>query len=590
MNRMIFSLLAALSFALPGLCSAEFFSLRHRRPDPADERKLMGDTTPRFTSDESAARAYLKAVFKRNLPKNATLMGPIGEGGPAVSLVRTIESPATKTRVLRFEQTHNELPVFGSLAAIELDEERRLVSLTARLGSPGGVPSEPKLTADDAIEALLRQTRQLEKEPGRAHPRPVPAKAPVLCYFRDEGKTWRLTWRIDGLPAAPMGYDPAKEAGHGLKAPFRAARARFNYLVDASDGRVLLAYSASPLAKPEPIIPPTKSKGRDDFGVEREFHVRNAGDGFVLDDTLRRIQTYDLGFRVPLTVRGQLVSDPAAAWDQRYAAAVSAHANATKIFDFYNDLLKRKGIVDDRSYLVSFVNCTSPYQAAPEWHNAEWTGEHMLYGQARDSSGTLRSLARYADIVGHELTHGVVQNTADLVYLGMSGALNESVADIMGVLAKNWDPARPAQDAAAFNWEVGTDIGTLFGRKGPLRDLSDPRRTGLPDHMRDYRKLPPDETGDWGGVHVNSGIHNKAAHNLITARDAAGDYLIPWKEAALLYYLALTRLAPRSGFSEMREALEDVASDVYRLESTRDQKLQAIAKAYDGVGIPLPPP
>jgi bacillolysin len=571
------SALLAILLAAPGAASAEFVRLRHLRA--AGEPTLMGGAKPSFANDEAAARAYIKAVFEKERERNPGLMGPIGEG-PNVALERVIDSPATKTRILRFAQLHREAPVFGSVAAVELDADRRLVSVNAVLGAIEGAPAEPKLKPDEAVRAVLKDAKKLSEDP-------KPARPPRLSYFRTGGKDWRLAYSIEGIAAAPADFDAAKVTGHGLKAPARAARARFNYLVDAQDGSVLLAFSATPLASAA-IPAPTRSQGRDDNDEVREFYVSRQGGAYVLEDPLRRIKTYDMGFQPHDKNGGAVVRSTAAVWSGAYASAVSAHANATKIFDFYNDLLKRKGIVDDKTELVSYVNCTSVYQPAPEWYNAEWTGDEMLYGQAKDAGGTLRSLARHTDIVGHELTHGVVQHTADLVYLSQSGALNESMADIMGVLAKNWDQAKQVQDPSAFDWEIGAGLRGLFGGKGPLRDMAAPRRAGQPDHMKDYQVLPPTGSGDWGGVHVNSGIHNKAAYNLLMARDKGGKTVIPWKDAALLYYLALTRLGKMSGFRDMRGALTDVAEEFYRLEPGRDEKLKAIASAYDQVGIKAP--
>ena len=90
---------------------------------------------------------------------------------------------------------------------------------------------------------------------------------------------------------------------------------------------------------------------------------------------------------------------------------------------------------------------------------------------------------------------------------------------------------------------------------------------------------------DNGGVHIYSGIHNKAVHGLLTAMDANGDLLIPTVEAALLLYLTLTRLTQTSNFSDARRTLLTVAGVYYANHPQRDQRLEAIRAAYDAVGI-----
>ena len=93
---------------------------------------------------------------------------------------------------------------------------------------------------------------------------------------------------------------------------------------------------------------------------------------------------------------------------------------------------------------------------------------------------------------------------------------------------------------------------------------------------------------DNGGVHTNSGIHNKAAFNLITAKDGHGQFLFAPSESAAVFYLGLTlHLSRTSGFSASRRGVELAAKTLFRNESaaTRDKKLSAIAAAFDAVGI-----
>lgn len=103
--------------------------------------------------------------------------------------------------------------------------------------------------------------------------------------------------------------------------------------------------------------------------------------------------------------------------------------------------------------------------------------------------------------------------------------------------------------------------------------------------MKDYQDLPLTQAGDWGGVHVNSGIHNKAAHNLLTARNGDGHVFDP-AAVAKLFYLTLTeQLSRTSGFSDSRRGLELVARSLFRTDPDRNAKLASIAQAFDDAGI-----
>jgi hypothetical protein len=141
------------------------------------------------------------------------------------------------------------------------------------------------------------------------------------------------------------------------------------------------------------------------------------------------------------------------------------------------------------------------------------------------------------DVIGHELTHGVVENTAALAYSGQSGALNESIADVFGVMVKQY---ALGQDAAAADWLIGGDL-LLPGVKGvALRSMlhpgtayDDPRlgKDPQPDNMSGYVET----TDDNGGVHYNSGIPNRAFALAATAIGGPA-----WEKAGRVWYDVLT--------------------------------------------------
>jgi bacillolysin/neutral peptidase B len=256
------------------------------------------------------------------------------------------------------------------------------------------------------------------------------------------------------------------------------------------------------------------------------------------------------------------------------------------VSDFLRNELRRNNIDDRGGAMISTINCVVAAKSPgpKQWHNAYWTpaGGQMVYGQALDG-GVLRSLSVNLDIVAHEIFHGVTDRTARLEYAVQSGAMNESYSDIFGVLVSNLgrrDPRKPSWD-----WEVGE--GVLPGGL-PLRDLSDPTRFGQPDHLRDFVVRPNTQAGDWGGVHKNSGIHNKAAFNLLTAETAAGKLALTPREVAAVFYLALTqRLSRTSQFLDSRVGVVVSARTLFRARppAERARKIAAIEASFDAVGI-----
>jgi bacillolysin/neutral peptidase B len=298
-------------------------------------------------------------------------------------------------------------------------------------------------------------------------------------------------------------------------------------------------------------------------------------------DPIRLIKTYDHQYKdlegEPLPTAP--IKNARAKFDNK-RAAVSAHVNASRVYDFYNSVLMRDGIDDKAMEIISIVNCTcaSEHQP-PEWFNAYGDRNHMCYGQAKDETGELRSFSRFLDVIAHELTHGVTEYTSNLIYKDQSGALNESFSDIFAVIIKNWFNVGADSDVERWNWEIGAGLGD---NGLPLRDMSNPKRTNDPDHMNEYLQT----SGDEGGVHTNANIHNKAAYNLLTAKSGEGRTVFRPRDVAVLYYLCLCRLNSLATFSDVLETLVDVAGIYYAGDDLeRQTKIAQIKDAYQKVGI-----
>lgn len=574
----------------------KFLNLRFHITDEGAAKRLSAVTAPRlrgvatsgapvapaFSTVETAAREYLSHFLGAD--ERPGLRGLTAPGDPGVvpdfQYLGTHEQAKTKTQVVRFRQTRSRIPIFGSLAIVELDQQQHLVSLDAEVTDIQGISPIAGISPQAAIEAVARKT-------GVDKAKLSGIESPELTfYLNDKGETWHLAWHLRKVPAAPAEFvkDNVEHGGHGHgmgRSP-RELSPSVNYLVDAHSGDILFYYSAQPM-----IAVPTRCKGEDEYGISQDFFGNALGAaGFELRDPMRSISTYDLGLKDfdsnPLPP--DRVKSLRADWRTSNKAAVSAHVNASIVYNFYKSVLLRDGIDDKGMELISTVGCTySQDQAPPEWQNAVWYDKRMWYGQDKDGNGNLRSYSRFLDVIAHELTHGVTEYTSDLIYFAQSGALNESFSDIFGVIINNWSASRknPAlwQSVAGWNWEIGPGLGQ-GGR--PLRDLSNPSRTHDPDHMRNYVNTRQDS----GGVHSNSNIHNKAAYNVLTSRDADGQFIFPPEEVATLYYLCLTRLNQRADFSKVLQVLLDVASTFYAgAAAVRRMKTAAIANAYGDVGI-----
>jgi bacillolysin len=523
-----------------------------------------------FHSDEAAARYHLSHLLAGDdRPGLRSITSPErAERVPDLRLQSTQDLPQTNTRLVTFTQTKDNIPIFASKAVCEIDEQRALVSASGRVGRVKDVSPFPSVSQEEALRAIADFAGS---DPGEIAPG-------VLNFYEDEETGWHLVFVFDRVPVAPKEMrEHAK--GHGLGSSPRSRNPLVTYLVDAHSGKVVFHFSDSPLlAAPLPV--PTTVTGIGEDGGAVEIWGELVEDRFRLSDPLRDIKTYDLAFG---DIDGAVLTDPYASDDAQLGddcrGLTSAHANATKVFDFINGVLLRDGIDGLGMELINVVNVTSAAdEAPPAWHNAVWWDDRMWYGQAPGADGKLVSFARHLDVIAHELTHGVTQYTADLVYKNQSGALNESFSDIFGIIIKNWTPP-DGGDVGTWDWQLGRGLGP---GGGPLRDLSDPASTGDPAHMDDYVVTYLDE----GGVHINSNIHNKAAHNVLTATDASGGYVFTPREVSYLYYLALTRLGRLDGFDDALEALVTVAMTYYAGDpAKRDARVAALRNAYGMVGI-----
>jgi len=249
------------------------------------------------------------------------------------------------------------------------------------------------------------------------------------------------------------------------------------------------------------------------------------------------------------------------------ALEVSAHFNGGSAFEYFRNTFNRNSINGKGGNVISIVNVADSDGSGLD--NAFWTGTAIFYGNGNVG---FQALARGLDVAGHEMSHGVIDNTANLEYVGQSGALNESYADIFGAMIDRDD------------WKIGEDVvNTNVFPSGALRDLENPNNGGSgpgsngwqPKHMNEFVTLPNTPQGDNGGVHVNSGIPNRAFFLVANA--------IGRNKAEQIYYRALVNyLVKSSQFIDMRNAAERAATDLHGAGSA---EVNAVRAAYDAVGI-----
>ncbi|MBK9014591.1 MAG: M4 family metallopeptidase [Saprospiraceae bacterium] len=246
--------------------------------------------------------------------------------------------------------------------------------------------------------------------------------------------------------------------------------------------------------------------------------------------------------------------------------AVSAHFHAEKAYDYFKNTFGRNSINGQGGNIVSLINVVESDNS--QMDNAFWNGEAMFYGNG--SQAFTAPLQKALDVSGHEMSHGVIQATANLEYLNESGALNESFADVFGAMIDRDD------------WKMGEDItNTQFFPTGALRDLENPHNGGSslndngwqPDHYSERYTGSEDN----GGVHINSGIVNKAFFKF------ADNGSVGKNKAEQVFYRALNQYLTKSAnFVDCRIAVVQAATDLHGANSN---EVNAAKAAFDAVGI-----
>ena len=263
-----------------------------------------------------------------------------------------------------------------------------------------------------------------------------------------------------------------------------------------------------------------------------------------------------------LTEGGKSTGDPAVG---------EAYDGAGWTYDFYKNIYGRNSVDDKGLTLDSTVHFSKNYD------NAFWNGAQMVYG---DGDGKIfNRFTKAIDVIGHELTHGVTQYTAQLEYQDQSGALNEHISDVFGSMVKQYSLKQNAKQA---DWLIGQGLFTdkihgvaLRSMKAPGTAYDDPLigKDPQPGTMADYNNT----TEDNGGVHINSGIPNYAFY--LIATDIGG---YSWEKSGKIWYKTLDLLEKNSDFQDMADYTFAAAGDLFGNSSPEQE---SVRKGWDGVGI-----
>jgi Zn-dependent metalloprotease len=334
------------------------------------------------------------------------------------------------------------------------------------------------------------------------------------------------------------------------------------YFVSAANGNIIRQYNNTKYDGP------ATATANDLNGVSRTINTYMENGHYTLVDASEPMYSAAKNEGLIMTLDAQNtagskyaeITSTSNTWNN--PRAVSAHYNAKQAYLYFKNVLGRNSINGSGGSIYSFINVTNSDGSGLD--NAFWSDKIMFYGNGNTN---FKPLAGALDVAGHEMAHGVTQNSAALEYEGESGAINESFSDIFGAMIDRG------------NWYIGEEVTkTSYIATGRLRDMSNPHNgtTSLKDG---WQPMHTNEmylgTDDNGGVHVNSGICNYAYYLIATA--------ITKEKAEQIFYRALTNyLTKSSQFIDLRIAVAQAAKDLY---GDNSNEIKQIKTAFDAVGI-----
>ncbi|MGC4112683.1 MAG: M4 family metallopeptidase [Nocardioides sp.] len=443
----------------------------------------------------------LRTAARLHLARYGALLGL---ADPASRLVAgSVRRSVTGDRVVRFTQERDGLPVIAGAVAVDLRPDRQLASLTASTSRARVGPAlvTPETAAAEALSVVRKRVGD-----------GIPLRAAT-----PERRLWD-----PAVLGVRRTQDPTTHARGVWWVAVRAgATVHRTVLVDDRTGGVVLDLD-------------------QDEAVNR-----------VVCDHDNDMTQLDL----PCTSDfARVEGGPRSA----VADVNDAYRLAGVVAQFYHriggiDLTALLGVDEgDHQSLSSTVRYCDPFQpaAACPLANAFWNGVGMFYGEGYASAD---------DVVGHEMTHGVIQHSSDLFYWGQSGAINESMADVMGEII---DHRHPGKGDSPHSWTIGEDLPY-----GAIRDLRRPGRFGQPDSTTSKRYLGG--MVDDGGVHENSGVGNRTFY-LVSQGGRQGGLRVhgidgpSLTRSATLYLDTIQHLVSGSDYADLAAVLVRSCHDLVR--------------------------
>jgi Zn-dependent metalloprotease len=479
----------------------------------------------------------LKATEQSRAASTASALGLTGE---ALTVKSVIADPNGATHV-RYERTINGLRVIGGDFVSHKDASGAVKSVTWNIRKDATPASfSPKIARSTARAAGLAAAKAKDEK----------ASPGELVVFQSA--------------AGPkLAYEVVTE---GIKAD--QTPTRLHTIVDANTGKTLTSWDDI-----------KEGTGNGIFVGSVSLATSGSAGSYTMQDTHGN---YTTDLNQATSGNGTTFTDADDVWgtgsqSNRQSAAVDAHYGAGKTYDYYNTQLGRAGIWNNGTGARSRVHYGQNYS------NAFWDGTQMTYGDGAGNAAPLVEL----DVAGHEMSHGVTENTAGLNYSGDAGGLNEATSDIFGT-GVEWYTNNPNDTP---DYLIGEKLN-LNGNGTPLRYMDKPSKDGaskdcwsstlggLDPH---YSSGPLNHWYYLASEGSGAKTINGVSYNSPTC-DASTVTGITHQKVEKIWYRTLsTYLTSSSNYAAARTGVIKAAKDLYGAGSA---ECTAVDKAMGAISVP----
>ncbi|AKU19064.1 peptidase [Luteipulveratus mongoliensis] len=398
-------------------------------------------TTSAFGSVSGSPQPVPHAKAVANAQSNAAQAATsLGLGSDEALVVKDVIVDANGAKHIRYNRTYKGLKVIGGDFVSHADKAGKVTSVTWNRGlqKMASLTTAPRISKSTALAAGKKNAAAKKSTAGTAKGDLVVYAAsgkPTLAYevvtrgSQKDGTPSELHTFVDAATGATLGSRERIETGTG-------------------DG----------VHVGNVTLDTTKN-------ASGQFQLKDSHGNYTTDTHSQGNESTGSGPAGDLYVGADDSWGNGTAGKTSESPAVDAHYGATKTFEYYKNVQGRNGIWNDGRGAPSRVH----FGSSGAYQNAFWDGTQMSYG---DGSGGTHPLTAI-DVAGHEMSHGVTENTAGLDYSGDAGGLNEATSDIFGTNVE-WYAAN-AEDPG--DYLIGEEID-INGDGSPLRYMDKPSKDG----------------------------------------------------------------------------------------------------------------